>query len=83
MMPLNVLFDLDRLHLVARGERHRAALVRVPHPGETITMLCGYTDLVEYTDRSADFVGIRTCWPCDLAYRRRLGLQVPPVHPAR
>ncbi|WP_410618808.1 zinc finger protein [Amycolatopsis sp. cmx-8-4] len=80
-MPLSVLLDLDRLHLVAHGERHRAALARVPRPGDAITMLCGYTDLVEYTGRTADFVGVRTCWPCDLAYRRQLGLCVPPDHP--
>jgi hypothetical protein len=77
-VPLNVLLDLDHLHLVAHGERHRAALVRVPRPGEAVTMLCGYTDLVEYADRSSGFVGIRTCGPCDLAYRRRLGLHQPP-----
>ncbi|MEV6878878.1 hypothetical protein [Amycolatopsis sp. NPDC051128] len=80
-MALTVRLDLDHLHLVAHGERHRARLSHVPRPGETITMLCGYADFVEYTDRSAGLVGVRTCWPCDLVYRRQVGVRVPADHP--
>lgn len=80
-MAVRVFLDLDRLHLVANGERHRARLMRVPGPGELVVMLCGYADAVEYTHVPGE-IAVRTCWPCDLAYRRQLGIRVLPGHPA-
>lgn len=78
-MTVRIYLDLDKLHLVVQGQRHRAALPRVPKPGEQVTMLCGLTDLVEYTTTP---VGpVMTCWLCDLHYRRRLGFSVLPTHP--
>lgn len=42
-------------------------------------MLCGLVEVVEYTTDAEK--AVRTCWTCDLHYRRGLGLTIPPTHP--
>lgn len=80
-MVLNVLLVPDRLHLVAGGERHHARLVKAPQTGDELTMLCGLSDVVEFRHASGELVGVRTCWTCDLEYRRQHGIEVRPDHP--
>jgi hypothetical protein len=78
-MTVRIYLDLDKLHLVVNGLRHRAQLTHVPDPGERVTMLCGLVDVAAYTaspERPA-----RTCWTCDLRYRRNLGFAIPQTHP--
>jgi hypothetical protein len=78
-MTVRIFLDLDKLHLVVRGLRHRARLARVPNAGDQVTMLCGLVDVVEYTTDAEKAVA--TCWTCDLHYRRSLGFTIPPTHP--
>lgn len=78
-MTVRIPLDLNTLHLVVDGRRHRSKLDHVPAPDETVVMLCGLADSVSYT--TAHEPGVRTCWPCDLRYRRDCGLPVPPTHP--
>ncbi|MEV6873954.1 zinc finger protein [Amycolatopsis sp. NPDC051128] len=78
-MTVRIYLDLDKLHLVARGQRHRARLARVPNPGDQVTMLCGLVEVVEYTTEAEKAVA--TCWTCDVHYRRGLGFPIPPTHP--
>lgn len=79
-MTVRIYLDLDRLHLVVNGLRHRANLRRVPDPGDRVTMLCGLVEEVEYT-HARETLPVRTCWTCDLRYRRKLGHAIPPTHP--
>lgn len=78
-MTVRVYLDLDRLHFLVAGQRHRARLAHVPTPGERLVLLCGLADTVVYTD--APTRAAETCWLCDLKYRRGLGLPIPPNHP--
>jgi hypothetical protein len=78
-MTVQIFLDLDKLHLVVRGLRHRARLTRVPKAGEQVTVLCGLVDAVEYTTEAEK--PVKTCWTCDLHYRRGLGFTIPPTHP--
>ncbi|MCR6484023.1 hypothetical protein M8542_14460 [Amycolatopsis sp. OK19-0408] len=78
-MTVRIYLDLDKLHLVVRGLRHRARLARVPKAGDQVTMLCGLVDVVEYTIEAEK--PVKTCWTCDLHYRRGLGFTIPPTHP--
>ncbi|MFI5558521.1 hypothetical protein ACIA2T_04515 [Amycolatopsis japonica] len=78
-MTIRIFLDLDKLHFVVSGLRHRARLARVPGAGDSVTMLCGLVDVVEYTTSAEQMV--TTCWTCDLHYRRSLGFTIPPTHP--
>lgn len=78
-MTIRIFLDLDKLHFVVSGLRHRARLARVPGAGDSVTMLCGLVDVVEYTTLAEQMV--TTCWTCDLHYRRSLGFSIPPTHP--
>jgi hypothetical protein len=80
-MAARIFLDLDTLHLVSEGLWHRANLGWVPHPGEQVTMLCGLVEPVEYDSISARPPAARTCWDCDLVYRRHEGFAVLPDHP--
>ncbi|WP_328615147.1 hypothetical protein OHS18_46800 [Amycolatopsis sp. NBC_00355] len=77
-MTVRMHIDLDKVHLIVDGRRHRASLSSAPAPGEEIDMFCGLTDSVSFTTAPEQLV--RTCWPCDLHYRRALGLAIPPTH---
>jgi hypothetical protein len=79
-MTVRIYLDLDKLHLVVRGLRHRARLAHVPNAGDQVTMLCGLVDVVEYTTSAEK--STKTCWTCDLHYRHSLGFTIPPTHPA-
>lgn len=81
-MTALIYVDIEALHPVIEGEWHRVDLHRVPMPGEKITMLCGVTAVAEFEDlvRRRDHPP-HQCWGCDLAYRRRKGIAVPPEHP--
>lgn len=78
-MTIRIFLDLDKLHFVVSGLRHRARLARVPNPGDSMTMLCGLVDIVEYTTSTEQ--SVTTCWTCDLHYRRSLGFTIPSTHP--
>ncbi|MFI5586345.1 hypothetical protein ACIA5G_14985 [Amycolatopsis sp. NPDC051758] len=78
-MAVRIHLDLDKLHLVVDGRRHRAGLTHVPAPGEVVVMFCGLADSVTYTTVPEQLV--QTCWPCDLQYRHNLGFAIPPTHP--
>jgi len=81
-MTALIYVDTEAIHPVVDGEWHRADLCRVPMPGEEITMLCGVAAVAEFEDlvRRRDHPP-RQCWHCDLVYRRRRGIAVPPEHP--
>lgn len=79
-MTVRIYLDLDKLHLVANGLRHRARLSRVPDPGNQVTTLCGRVEKVEYTSKP-EGTPVKTCWRCDFLYRRGLGFAIPPTHP--
>lgn len=74
--------DLDHLHPVFDGRWHRVVLDRLPGPDEIITTLCGQRRPVRYGTPADRLPAARTCWPCDLAFRRANGIAVPPNHPA-
>lgn len=66
------------IHPVVDGEWHRTRLAEIPHPGETITMLCGisgtaaFHPLHERLQRQIP----RQCPRCDALCRREQG--IPP-----
>jgi hypothetical protein len=74
------MINLDHVHPVFDGRWHRVLLRRLPQPGEEITTFCGRVEVVEYV--SAPDAGVtKTCWACDLQYRRREGIPVLTTHP--
>jgi hypothetical protein len=80
-MTVRIFLDLDKLHLIANGQWHRASLRQVPQGGEQVTMLCGLVELVEYESTTARPPAVPTCWHCDLAYRQREGIAYLATHP--
>jgi len=83
-MSALIYVDLEAVLPVVNGEWHRIDVHRMPMPGEEITMLCGVTDVAEFEDlvRRRGHP-VTQCWGCDLVYRRRKGIHVPPDHPGR
>jgi hypothetical protein len=83
-MNARILIHLDAVHPVTHGRWHRVAyLRRLPHPGEVITMMCGESAPAEFVAAwPMDEPALTTCWGCDLAYRRAIGIPVLPNHPA-
>lgn len=81
-MTALIYVDLDAVLPVVEGKWHRVDLHRVPMPGEELTMLCGLTAVAEFEDlvRRRDHPPSQ-CWSCDLVYRRRKDIHVPPEHP--
>lgn len=78
-MTAAIYLDPAAVHPVIDGEWHRLKNCAMPQSGETATMLCGVTAVVEYgplEQRRRDRPP--TCCPdCDARYRRKHGIPPP------
>lgn len=81
VMGALITIDLDQVHPVVEGRWHRVRLLRMPGPGELITMFCGQVEEVVYGTSKDQVITVRTWWACDLVYRRAEGIAVPSGHP--
>lgn len=84
-MTATVYLDLDQLHFVIGGVRHRPTrLQHVPQSGEAVRMLCGVIAEVEYGSRDPGAAPTTICPDCDHDYRVRRGIptRFPPAQRA-
>jgi hypothetical protein len=77
-MSALISIDLDSLQVVFDGRWHRVVVDHFPERGEQIVTYCGVTEVVEFAVGSPAYV--KTCWSCDLVYRRQNSIPYLPDH---
>ncbi|RSM47833.1 hypothetical protein DMA12_07635 [Amycolatopsis balhimycina DSM 5908] len=86
-MSALIYIDLEHVHPVIDGVWHQIDLLRMPLPGQALTMLCGRAAAAEYAtkDEVRQCNGsLRMCPDCDAVYRVRRGwLPSPRPRPQR
>lgn len=78
-MSVIVYLDKARIQPALDDMWHRVA--RIDFTTNTLTTLCGEEEPIEY-DQFEHRPPLKTCWDCDLAYRRAMRIKVGDSHPA-
>ncbi len=68
------------IHPVIDGEWHRTRLTGIPHPGQSVTMLCGVIAAAAFEpwEQRRAHGALTMCHGCDLIHRRHHG--IPQAH---
>lgn len=83
-MGARIMVETPHVRPVIDGKWHMTWLRNWPVPGAIIETLCGVSEPAEYGPADSAHVVVKTCWDCDLAWRKAMEVPWygPDNHPA-